>query len=154
METNATSKQQADKLIFLGIFLFFLGLVIGLLIPILAKPRIGLSSHLEGVMNGMFLVILGLIWNRLSLSHFWLKTTFRMAVLGTYFNFLTIGLAAATGAGKLLPIAGGTEQGPLIESIITLGLVAVTLSMLFVCMLVMKGLVNQSKQSDLSENNS
>ncbi|MHA8099316.1 hydrogenase [Aquirufa aurantiipilula] len=145
METNLSSKQQADKLIFLGVFLFFLGLVIGLLIPILAKPRIGLSSHLEGVMNGMFLILLGLIWNRLTLSTFWLKSTFRLAVFGTYINFLTIGLAAATGAGKLLPIAGGTEQGPMIESIITLGLISLSIAMLLVCILVMKGLVNQNK---------
>ncbi|CAM4318382.1 hydrogenase [Cytophagaceae bacterium 50C-KIRBA] len=145
METEISKKQQANKLIFLGIFLFFLGLVIGLLIPILAKPRIGLSSHLEGVMNGMFLVILGLIWNRLSLSYFWLKTSFQLAVFGTFVNFLTIGLAAATGAGKLLPIAGGTEQGPFIESLIALGLISVTIAMLLVCILVMKGLVNQTK---------
>ncbi|MCZ2479178.1 hydrogenase [Aquirufa nivalisilvae] len=145
METKLSSKQQADKLIFLGVFLFFLGLVIGLLIPILAKPRIGLSSHLEGVMNGMFLILLGLIWNRLTLSTFWLKSTFRLAVFGTYINFLTIGLAAATGAGKLLPIAGGTEQGPMIESIITLGLISLSIAMLLVCILVMKGLVNQNK---------
>ncbi|MCZ2483142.1 hydrogenase [Aquirufa nivalisilvae] len=145
METNLSSKQQADKLIFLGVFLFFLGLVIGLLIPILAKPRIGLSSHLEGVMNGMFLILLGLIWNRLTLSTFWLKSTFRLVVFGTYINFLTIGLAAATGAGKLLPIAGGTEQGPMIESIITLGLISLSIAMLLVCILVMKGLVNQNK---------
>ena len=145
METNLSSKQQADHLIFLGVFLFFLGLVIGLLIPILAKPRIGLSSHLEGVMNGMFLILLGLIWNRLTLSTFWLKSTFRLAAFGTYINFLTIGLAAATGAGKLLPIAGGTEQGPMIESIITLGLISLSIAMLLVCILVMKGLVNQNK---------
>ncbi|MHA8059173.1 hydrogenase [Aquirufa nivalisilvae] len=145
METNLSSKQQADHLIFLGVFLFFLGLVIGLLIPILAKPRIGLSSHLEGVMNGMFLILLGLIWNRLTISTFWLKSTFRLAVFGTYINFLTIGLAAATGAGKLLPIAGGTEQGPMIESIITLGLISLSIAMLLVCILVMKGLVNQNK---------
>lgn len=144
METSEINKQQADKLIFLGIFLFFLGLVIGLLIPMLAKPRIGLSSHLEGVMNGMFLVILGLIWKRLTLSNFWLKTSFRLAVLGTYLNFLTIGLAAATGAGKLLPIAGGADKGPLLESLITFGLVSVSISMLLVCILVMKGLINQN----------
>lgn len=145
MENTTLHKQQADKLIFLGIFLFFLGLVIGLLIPILAKPRLGLSSHLEGVMNGMFLVILGLIWHRLNLSNLWLKLTFQLAVVGTYLNFLSIGLAAATGAGKLLPIAGGREQGPFIESVITMGLVLVTITMLLVCILVMKGLTQQAK---------
>ena len=43
-----------------GILLFFLGLVTGLVVPMLANPRMGLSSHLEGLMNGMFLIILGL----------------------------------------------------------------------------------------------
>jgi (hydroxyamino)benzene mutase len=48
----------------LSILLFSLGLVTGLLAPKLANPRMGLSSHLEGLMNGMFLVLLGLIWQR------------------------------------------------------------------------------------------
>ncbi|MBW6535801.1 MAG: hypothetical protein K0B11_12395 [Mariniphaga sp.] len=61
---------------FLGVFLFLLGLIVGLVVPVLANPRMGLSSHLEGVMNGMLLIIFGLIWNRLKLSSTWLKLYF------------------------------------------------------------------------------
>jgi len=53
--------KQADRLIFLGLLLFFLGLLAGLFVQNMANPRMALSAHLEGVMNGMFLVLLGLI---------------------------------------------------------------------------------------------
>lgn len=50
------------KLIRYGILLFLLGLLTGFAMPAFENSRMGLSSHLEGVMNGMFLVLLGLIW--------------------------------------------------------------------------------------------
>ncbi len=39
-------KQQSDRLLFLGVLLFFLGLVVGLLIPMMVNPRMGLTTHL------------------------------------------------------------------------------------------------------------
>ena len=36
----------------LGILLFLIGLLTGFVIPKLANPRMGLASHLEGVLNG------------------------------------------------------------------------------------------------------
>ena len=56
-----------DRLLRLGVLLFLLGLLTGFAIPALANPRMGLTSHLEGLMNGMFLS-LGLLWPRLALS--------------------------------------------------------------------------------------
>ena len=55
-----TQTKQAEKLIFLGLILFLVGLSVGLMVQNMANPRMALSAHLEGVMNGMFLVILGL----------------------------------------------------------------------------------------------
>ena len=60
-----------------GILLFLLGLLTGFLVPALANPRMGVSAHLEGVMNGSFLVILGLIWgdlrwsSKMAVAAFW-----------------------------------------------------------------------------------
>src|SRR4051795_4821274 len=51
-----------------GVVLFLLGLVTGRLVHSLALPRMGLASHLQGVMNGTFLVALGLVWPHLRLS--------------------------------------------------------------------------------------
>lgn len=57
-----TQTKQAEKLIFLGLTLFLAGLSVGLFVQNIANPRMALSAHLEGVMNGMFLVIIGVIW--------------------------------------------------------------------------------------------
>jgi len=140
MENLHTKQQQSDKLLFLGILLFFFGLVVGFFIPVMANPRMGLSTHLEGVMNGIFLVVLGLIWNRLKLNNKWLRINFWLATYGAFANFLAVLIAAITGSGKMMPLAGGKEGTPVQEIIISFFLISVSLVMLAVCLIVLKGL--------------
>lgn len=45
------------RLLWHGLFLFLLGLLTGLVVPMFQNPRMGLSAHLEGVMNGIFLAV-------------------------------------------------------------------------------------------------
>jgi len=140
-------KKQADKLIFLGVLLFFLGLVVGLFIPFMTNPRMGLSNHLEGVMNGMFIIILGLIWTKLELSERWLIITFWTLLYGTFANFTSVLIAAVTGAGKMMPLAGGQEGTQLIEVVISFLLISLSVAMLAVCIIVLTGLYKDSKSS-------
>jgi (hydroxyamino)benzene mutase len=141
MEMTALQKQQSDKLIYYGILLFLLGLVVGLFVPLMANPRMGLSSHLEGIMNGLFLIALGLIWGRVDLSAKWLNITFWLAIYGTFANWFGILLAAVLNAGKMLNIAAkGQEGDPLSEGIVTFFLVTLSLAMLFICVAVLIGL--------------
>ena len=51
-----------------GMFLFLLGLITGFLETQFTNTRMGLAAHLEGVMNGTFLVALGAIWAQVKLS--------------------------------------------------------------------------------------
>jgi hydroxylaminobenzene mutase len=96
--------------------------------PKLKNPRMGLASHLEGVMNGMFLVILGLVWPRLGLSHAWLVVTFWLIVYAAYANWVATLLAAAWGAGAQMPIAAGTHKAaPRRERVIGFLLVSLAL---------------------------
>ena len=88
MENKTHKKWQSDRLIFLGILLFLFGLFIGLFIPVMTNPRMGLSAHLEGVMNGMFLVILGLIWYKLFLNNKWLSIAFWLTLYGSFETLL------------------------------------------------------------------
>jgi hydroxylaminobenzene mutase len=145
MELSISNKQQTRKLIFWGVFLFFLGLVAGLFIPLMANPRMGLTTHLEGVLNGIFLIVLGLIWNRIALSDRWLIWAYWLALFGSFANFAAVLIAAITGAGKMMPIAGGKEGAPIIEAIISFLLVSLTLAMLAVCVIVLTGLYRQMK---------
>lgn len=126
--------------------MFFLGLLVGLVTPILANPRMGLSSHIEGVLNGMLLIIIGLIWNRVKLSFKWLKVTFWMAIYGTFANWFGILVAAVFNAGKMLTIAAkGREGHPIAEGVVTFSLVSLTLAMLFVSVAILIGLARNRK---------
>ena len=143
---NQSQSQQARQFVFYGLLLFLLGLIIGLIVPFFKNPRMGLSAHLEGVMNGMFLMILGIIWERIQLSTKLLNTTYWLALYGTFANLVAIILAAATGEGKMLPIAGGKEGTGITEMLITGLLVTLALSMIAVCVLVLTGLYKHTTE--------
>jgi (hydroxyamino)benzene mutase len=147
METSAQANQQANWLLFLGVLLFLFGLIIGLFIPILTNQRMGLTAHLEGVMNGMFLVLLGLLWNKVNVRANWLSTAFWLMLYSSFANFVAVTLAAITGAGKMMPIAGGKEGAPGIEGIISFLLISLALAALAACSIVLTGLYKTIKQS-------
>ncbi len=147
MKNNGKTRPYADWLLFLGILLFLFGLVIGLFIPLMANTRMGLTAHLEGVMNGMFLVVLGLIWNKILLKERWLSTAFWLTIYGSFANFVAVTIAAITGAGKMMPIAGGKEGTSLEEGIISFLLVSLALAMIAVCCMVLTGLYKNIKQA-------
>lgn len=141
MEKSGLFYRQSDRLIFLGVLLFLLGLIIGLLAPAFANPRMGVSSHIEGVLNGIFLILLGLIWHRLDLSEKWMKITFWLAVYGTFANWFGLLFAAIFNAGKMLNIvANGQEGTPLAEGVVTFFLVSLALAMLVVSLTLLFGL--------------
>ena len=141
-----TKTKQSEKLIFLGLILFLFGLSVGLVVENTANPRMALSAHLEGVMNGMFLIILGLIWKRLILSKTLLIITFWLVVYGTFANLIAVIIAAVTGFGKMMPIAGGLEGMGAIEGLISFLLISLALCMLVVCIIVLIGFYKHMKQ--------
>jgi len=130
------------RLLRAGIILFLLGLLTGFAIPVLQHPRLGLSSHLEGVQNGMVLLILGLVWPHLRLSDGWLRAGFFLALFGTFANWGTTFLAAMWAAGgEMMPIAGGGAVGAeWQEGLVKLGLLSLSVAMLLVSGLVLYGL--------------
>ena len=132
----------ARRLMRSGVLLFVLGLLTGLVVPAVSNPRMGLASHLEGLMNGTFLVVLGLLWPRLRLSDRSLAITFWLATYSAYTNWATTLAAAAWGAGgSLMPIAGFGRKGTALqETLVSVGLVSLSVGMLAACLLVLWGL--------------
>lgn len=146
MENLNLKKRQSDLLIFLGVLLFLLGLIVGFLIPVFANPRMGLSSHLEGILNGMFLILLGLIWYKLNLSARWLKISFGLAIYGTFANWFGILIAAIFNAGEMLGIAAEGQAGPPIaEKIVTFSLISLSIAMLVSCITALIGLKRKAE---------
>ena len=147
MDKSFLQKQQSNNLIFFGVVLFLLGLIVGLVIPLFANPRMGLSSHIEGVLNGMFLVILGLIWYKIVLSNRWLKITFWLAIYGTFANWAGLLYAAIVNAGRDLPFAQGQEGTPIQEGIVSFLLISLSLAMILISITVLVGLKRGFKQA-------
>ncbi len=133
---------QGHRLLQAGITLFLLGLVTGLFSGMLANPRMGLTSHLEGVMNGPFLVILGLMWPRLRLGSRALTAAFWMALYGTYANWATTLYGAAAGAGeKIAPITGKGFTGTSFEEgVVAFGFISLAFAIIPLCLMVLYGL--------------
>lgn len=136
----------------LGVLLFFFGLIAGLFVPMMANPRMGLTTHLEGIMNGLFLMLLGLLWQRLELSSRWLAIGFGTVVYGSFANFAAVFIASMTGAGAMMPIAGGREGAPLVETVISFLLISLALAMLVTCIIVLTGLVKNIRSNNGGKN--
>jgi (hydroxyamino)benzene mutase len=94
------------RLMWHGMCLFLLGLFTGIAEPHFTNIRMGLAAHLEGVMNGIFLLALGAAWNALRLSPRAKAVAFWTALYGTYANWFVTSLAAVFGTAALSPLTG------------------------------------------------
>jgi len=142
MENRRKNAEAGHRLLQLGIFLFLVGLLTGFAIPLLANPRMGLTSHLEGILNGIFLVLVGLLWQKLVLSDRALGALFWLAVYGSFANWAATLLAAYWGAGSpMMPIAGeGNEGTGLQEGVIAVLLLTLSIAIVAAGFLVLWGL--------------
>jgi hydroxylaminobenzene mutase len=124
-----------------GMFLFLLGLLVGLVETQFANPRMGLAAHLEGVMNGIFLVALSAIWPEVRLSPRLKSATYWLSLYGTYANWAVTTLAAVFGTGAMSPItAPGRSALPWQEALVTAGFMSVGIAIIAAAVLTLRGL--------------
>src|ERR1043166_7555434 len=64
----------------------------------------GLAAHLEGVMNGTFLIALGAVWMEVRLTTRLKAAAYWTALYGAYINWVATALGAAWGIAALSPI--------------------------------------------------
>jgi hydroxylaminobenzene mutase len=129
------------RLMWHGMFLFLIGLFTGFAETHFANTRMGLAAHLEGVMNGTFLLALGAAWNEVRLSSTTKAVAYWVALYGTYGNWLVTTLAAVFGTAALSPITGVGHKGlPWQEALVTLGFVTVGLTIVAASVFVLWGL--------------
>jgi (hydroxyamino)benzene mutase len=126
----------------LGLTLFLLGLLTGFAVPALKNPRMALSSHLEAVLNGMFLVVIGLLWPHIHLSDVWGRTAVVLVVYSAYTNWLASLLAAVWGAGRqLAPIASGDHEASAAkERVVSLLLISLSVAIVIGVGILIAGL--------------
>jgi hydroxylaminobenzene mutase len=129
------------RLMWHGIFLFLLGLFTGFAEHSFANVRMGLAAHLEGVMNGTFLLALGAVWAHVTLPPSVKTATYWIVLYATYANWLMTTLAAVFGTGALSPItAPGYKGQPWQESLVTIGFMTVGLAYVASSLIILWGL--------------
>lgn len=95
-----------------GLTLFLVGLLTGLAVPKMKNPRMGLSSHVEAHMNGIFLIVLGLLWPYVDLSQVLEGLAVGLLIYGAWANWLATLLAGIWGAGgRMMRIAAADHIG-------------------------------------------
>jgi hydroxylaminobenzene mutase len=122
-------------------FLFLIGLFTGFAETSFSNPRMGLAAHLEGVMNGTFLIALGAIWVEVKLSPTLKAVAFWMALYGAYANWAITTSAACFGTGALSPItAAGRSAQPWQEQLVTFGFMSCGLAIIVAAICILWGL--------------
>jgi hydroxylaminobenzene mutase len=142
--TAPASDPRARLLIALGALLFLLGLLTGFLVPAVRSPRLGLAAHLEGVMNGIFLMVVGAVWPHVRLSRGLSALCLSLLVYGTFANWLSTLLGSVFGAGSMMPLAaGGMTAAPWQEMVVGFGLVTLAAAMVAGSALLVWGLARR-----------
>src|SRR5262245_14098963 len=129
------------RLMWHGMFLFLLGLLTGFVETRFVNPRMGLAAHLEGVMNGIFLLALGAAWAEVRLSPRWKLAACWTALYGAYVNWAAVVLAAIFSTAALSPITSAGHHGlPWQETLVNITLMSVGLAIVASAVLVLWGL--------------
>jgi hydroxylaminobenzene mutase len=129
------------RLLWHGMALFLIGLLTGLAQQQFANIRMALTAHLEGVMNGTFLLAVGAIWSEVRLSSRASAVTYWTLLVGTYGNWAVTTIAAIFGTVALSPVTGaGHPAAQWQEGLVTAGFVAVGLAIISASALLLWGL--------------
>jgi hydroxylaminobenzene mutase len=135
------------RLIQLGVLLFLIGLLVGLAVPLFAVPRLALSVHLLGLMQGLFLAVAGILWPRLTFTRATEAAAFWLLVYGCIAAWTSNLLGAIWGAGNtIVPIAAGAARGSDVqELVIVVGLRSGGLALIVGTALLLWGLRGAEK---------
>lgn len=136
-----TGEYSGRRLMWHGVFLFLLGLLAGFFEQKFSNPRMGLAAHLEGLMNGTFVLAVGAAWTEVRLPPHSIRLTFWTLLYGAYINVLVTALAATFGTAAMTPLTGAIH--PALgwqETLVTVGFISVGISMLVASVLLLWGL--------------
>ena len=126
--------------------MFLLGLLTGLAEQHFANVRMGLAAHLEGVMNGIFLLAVGAIWNEVRLSSATRRLAYWALLGGTYGNWAVTTMAAILGTAALSPItAAGHSAARSQEILVAAGFVLIGVAVILASALLLWGLRGTAK---------
>ncbi|HEY8152759.1 MAG TPA: hydrogenase [Myxococcota bacterium] len=123
-----------------GFALYLLGLLTGLAAYALENPRMGVAAHVEGVVNAIFLIVLGVAWPRLGLEGRAATCAYATGVVGAYANWGIPLFSAIVGASQPILAGAGFEASPWAETILRISPIGGVVAPLLCAALVLWGL--------------
>jgi hydroxylaminobenzene mutase len=139
-ETSGAS-ESGRRLAFHGMVLFLVGLLMGIVVPAVANPRLGLSAHTGTLLNGAFLIAVGAVWAWVRLAPPIAATAYWLTVAGSYAGSLVLFLAGVWGTSRSTPLHGAGHAGtPWQENVVAAGLTLGGIALLLGSALVVWGL--------------
>lgn len=130
-----------------GVLLFLIGLVTGTQQRRFTNMRMALSAHLEGVMNGTFLIALGAVWGQIELPSRVEQAARWTALYGTYGNWLFTTLGAALGTAAANPtLSQGHHGTPSQERLVLFGFRSMRYAFLLSVFLILCGLTRKQAE--------
>ncbi len=130
-----------------GFLLFLLALLTGLIAYRLANPRMGVAAHVEGVVNGIFLMVFGLAWPRLELPARIEPWAYWTGLVGAYANWAIPLFSAVVGASRPRLAGAGFAAAPWAESLMPFTGVAGVLAPLLCTVLVLWSLRGKGRSA-------
>ncbi len=104
-------RDHRQTLLITGALLFLIGLLSGVAIQLMENPRLGLSAHLAGVQNALFLLVIGAAWSHVSLPRAVALVGVWGGIGSMYGFWLALQLGAVWGTSRSTPIAGNGFEG-------------------------------------------
>jgi hydroxylaminobenzene mutase len=135
--------EYAQRMMFHGIVVFMFGLLTGFFLysGAMVNPQIGVITHLEGVLNGLFLVTLGVIWQRMSLTD---RQQWRLMVLAlacVYINYFQALWGAVMGRSRATTLFPADRVPfPLEKTVLDVVLLSMSVGFIVVCLMTLWGL--------------
>ncbi|MBI3839132.1 MAG: hydrogenase [Planctomycetia bacterium] len=131
------------RLMWHGVLLVLLS---GAVVPVVENPRMGLAAHLGGIMDGMLLILLGLIWAELTLPPRMAGAAFWIMLYSAYAGWAAQLLAAVFGTSRAMPLAGTGHVGAeWQEALVLIVVVSFSVAVLIGCGVVLYGLRRNAK---------
>ena len=121
--------------------LIMLSLIGAFLIPAMAVPRLGLSAHTIGILSGVLLIAVGVVWPCFQLGPRQSSLLKWSWVYSSYTNWFACLAGAILGVGSMTPIAAeGVVGTPVPEAIVSALFITVAISSLIACGISLWGL--------------
>jgi (hydroxyamino)benzene mutase len=134
--------RQGHRLVQVGVTLLLFAALLGLAVPCFTVPRLALSAHLVGIHQGIFLVVVGLLWSRLQLGPKQSRIAFWLLIYQSIAAPLSNLLASLwVAGGSIIPMAAGGARGSAAqETVISAGLRSAGAALIVALLLILWGL--------------